>query len=559
MSTTMKLASKPVAALDQRLTIGKLVKENLRKVFPDHWSFLLGEIALYSFIVLLLSGTFLTLFFKPTMTEVIYQGSYIPLRGVPMSEAYASTLDISFDVRGGLLVRQIHHWAALLFVASMTVHMFRVFFTGAFRRPREINWSIGAILLLMGLAAGFTGYSLPDDLLSGTGLRIIEGIILSIPIVGAYLSFLIFGGPFPGDEIITRLYIAHVLLVPGLILALVGAHLLILWYQKHTQWPGPGRTEQNVVGYPLFPVYTAKAGGFFFVVSGVIVLLAAFIQINPVWFWGPYDPSQVSAGTQPDWYIGWLDGMLRIMPNWEIALFGIWTLSLNVLIPAVIMPGILTGVLVAYPAIERFATGDDREHHLLDRPRNNPTRTGLGVMAIVFYGLLWLSGGNDFVATIFQIPVNYITRFMQVALFVLPPIAFVITRRIAIGLQRRDMERVEHGRETGVIRMTTEGEFYEEHAPISEYEAYTLTAHPRPKIIEAGPELDENGIKNPHYKKTERQARLNRFYWQNTVDKPSADELHHEQEHAALETEDHLEHELLPGGAHNPSTATRHD
>ena len=557
MSTTVKLASKPVAALDQRLTIGKLAKDNLRKVFPDHWSFLLGEIALYSFIVLLLSGTFLTLFFKPSMIEVIYDGSYVPLRGVPMSEAYASTLDISFEVRGGLLMRQVHHWAALLFVASMTVHMFRVFFTGAFRRPREINWSIGGVLLLMGLAAGFTGYSLPDDLLSGTGLRIIEGIVLSIPIVGTYLSFLVFGGDYPGDDIISRLYIAHVLLVPGLILALVGAHLLILWYQKHTQWAGPGRTEKNVVGYPLFPVYTAKAGGFFFVVSGVIVLMGAFIQINPVWFWGPYDPSQVSAGTQPDWYIGWLDGMLRVMPGWEFVIFG-WTLSINVIIPALVMPGILTAVLIAYPAIERFATGDDREHHILDRPRNNPTRTGLGVMAIVFYGMLWLSGGNDFVATIFQIPVNYITTFMRIGLFVLPPLAFLITRRIAIGLQRRDRERVEHGRETGVIRMTVEGEFYEEHEPIDKYEAYALTAHPRPDEIEPGSKTDENGVKNPDYKRTKRQASLNRFYWDDTIQKPTPDELHDEQEHAALETEEHLEHETLPGGGHNPPEVTRH-
>jgi ubiquinol-cytochrome c reductase cytochrome b subunit len=557
MSATTKLASKPVAALDQRLTIGKLAKDNLRKVFPDHWSFLLGEIALYSFIVLLLSGTFLTLFFKPSMVEVVYQGSYVPLRGVPMSEAYASTLDISFEVRGGLLMRQVHHWSALLFVASMTVHMFRVFFTGAFRRPREINWSIGGVLLLMGLAAGFTGYSLPDDLLSGTGLRIIEGIVLSIPIVGTYLSFLVFGGDYPGDDIISRLYIAHVLLVPGLILALVGAHLLILWYQKHTQWPGPGRTEQNVVGYPLFPVYTAKAGGFFFVVSGVIVLMAAFIQINPVWFWGPYDPSQVSAGTQPDWYIGWLDGMLRVMPGWEVVIGG-FTLSLNVMIPALIMPGILTVVLIAYPAIERFATGDDREHHLLDRPRNNPTRTGLGVMAIVFYGMLWLSGGNDFVATIFQIPVNYITTFMRIGLFVLPPLAFLITRRIAIGLQRRDRERVEHGRETGVIRMTVEGEFYEEHEPIDKYEAYALTAQPRQEALDPGAEVDENGVKRPGYKKSKRQAALSRFYWNDTVQKPTADELHDEQEHAALETEEHLEHETLPGGGHNPPEVTRH-
>jgi ubiquinol-cytochrome c reductase cytochrome b subunit len=376
-------------------------------------------------------------------------------------------------------------------------------------------------------------------------------------VVGTYLSFLIFGGDYPGEDIISRLYIAHVLLVPGLILALVGAHLLILWYQKHTQWPGPGRTEQNVVGYPLFPVYTAKAGGFFFVVSGIIVLMAALIQINPVWFWGPYDPSQVSAGTQPDWYIGWLDGMLRVMPGWEWVIGG-YTLSLNVLIPAVVMPGVLTGLLIAYPAIERFATGDDREHHLLDRPRNNPTRTGLGVMAIVFYGMLWLSGGNDFVATIFQIPVNYITTFMRIGLFVLPPLAFIITRRIAIGLQRRDLERVEHGRETGVIRMTTDGEFYEEHEPVGPYEAYELTAQARPNMIEAEPEFDENGIKNPHHKKSKRQAALNRFYWNNTVQKPTAGELTAERDHAEHDTEEHLEHEILPGGGHNPPEATRH-
>jgi ubiquinol-cytochrome c reductase cytochrome b subunit len=221
-----------------------------------------------------------------------------------------------------------------------------------------------------------------------------------------------------------------------------------------------------------------------------------------------------------------------------------------------VMPGVLTTALLVYPAIERFATGDDKEHHLLDRPRNNPTRTGLGVMAIVFYGMLWLSGGNDFVATIFQIPVNYITTFMRIGLFVLPPLAFIITRRIAIGLQRRDMERVEHGRETGVIRMTVEGEFYEEHEPIDKYEAYELTAQPRPAIIEPGPETDENGVKNPHYKRSKRQAALNRFYWNNTVQKPTADELHDEQEHAEIETQEHLEHETLPGGGHNPHDST---
>ena len=266
------------------------------------------------------------------MVEVIYEGSYIPLRGSTMSEAYASALELSFEVRGGLLMRQVHHWAALLFLSAMAVHMLRVFFTGAFRRPREINWMIGVLLFLLGFVNGFTGYSVVDDLLSGTGLRIAQGIMLSIPVVGSYVSFLVFGGEYPGDDIVARLYTVHILLVPGIILALVTAHILLVYYQKHTQYPGAGRTDKNVVGYPFFPVYTAKAGGFFFVVFGVTTLLAGLVQINPIWLYGPYDPAIVSAGTQPDWYVGWLDGALRIFPGVETRVFGI-TLPWNIIVP----------------------------------------------------------------------------------------------------------------------------------------------------------------------------------------------------------------------------------
>ena len=357
MSAVVDGAGKVVDFVDQRITASNWLKRNIRKAFPDHWSFLLGEIALFSFILLLLSGTFLALWFKPSMQEVMYDGAYANLRGIHMSEAFASTLDLSFEVRGGLLMRQVHHWAALLFLAAMSVHMLRNFFTGAFRKPRELNWIIGVTLLVLGVAAGFTGYSLPDDLLSGTGLRIIEGGVLATPVVGTYLSFFLFGGEFPGDDAIARLYPLHILLIPGLILALVAAHLMILWYQKHTHWGGPGRSEKNVVGYPFFPVYVAKAGGFNFVVFGVIVLMAATIQINPVWLWGPYDPSLVSAGTQPDWYVGFLDGALRVMPNWETRLFG-FTLSWNVLIPSAIVPTLILGGLFLYPFLEQWVTGD---------------------------------------------------------------------------------------------------------------------------------------------------------------------------------------------------------
>src|SRR3954453_105600 len=218
--------------VDERVGLATLAKKQGRKVFPDHWSFMLGEIALWSFVVLLLTGTFLTLWFKPSMGETVYNGSYDQLRGVSMSEAYASTIDISFDVRGGLLLRQMHHWAAMLFVAAMLVHLMRVYFTGAFRKPRELNWVIGCLLLLLGTLEGFTGYSLPDDLLSGTGLRAADGFMKSIPIVGTYLSFFIYDGEFPGDAVIPRFYSAHILLLPGILVALVGAHMLLLVYQK---------------------------------------------------------------------------------------------------------------------------------------------------------------------------------------------------------------------------------------------------------------------------------------------------------------------------------------
>ncbi|HEY6739400.1 MAG TPA: ubiquinol-cytochrome c reductase cytochrome b subunit, partial [Actinopolymorphaceae bacterium] len=463
---TSKVVTGPLDFLDQRLGLAKASKKFLRKVFPDHWSFLLGEIALFSFVILLLSGTFLTLWFKPSMQEVIYEGTYAPLHGVQMSEAFASTLDISFDVRGGLLMRQIHHWAATLFVAAMTVHMLRTFFTGAFRKPRELNWLLGTILLQLGLIEGFTGYSLPDDLLSGTGLRFVEGLIRSIPVLGTYLSFWIFGGEFPGDALIPRLYPVHILLIPGLILALVTVHIALVVLQKHSQYPGAGKTNKNVVGPPFFPNYVSKQGGFFFIVFGVTALMGAMMQINPVWVYGPYNSTQVGAGTQPDWYMGWVEGGLRIMPNWETTIGG-FTISWNIFLPGVGLLGLLAVVLGAYPFIEQWITGDKREHHILDRPRNAPTRTAFGVAGMTFYGLLWIGGGNDIIATHFDIPINYITWFLRIAVFVGPVIAFMITKRICISLQRQDRDETLHGRETGIVMRLPSGEFIEVHEPLA--------------------------------------------------------------------------------------------
>jgi ubiquinol-cytochrome c reductase cytochrome b subunit len=520
---------------DDRLGLAGLAKKNLRKVFPDHWSFMLGEIALWSFVVLLLTGVFLTLWFRPSMTEVVYDGSYNQLRGIQMSEAYASSLHLSFDVRGGLLMRQMHHWAAMVFIAAMMIHLLRVWFTGAFRKPRELNWVIGSLLLLLGTLEGFTGYSLPDDLLSGTGIRAADGFMKSMPVVGTYMSFFLFGGEFPGDSIIPRLYTVHVLLIPGILLALVGAHMLLLVYHKHTQWPGPGRTEQNVVGYPMLPVYMAKAGGFFFVVFGVLGLMGALMTINPVWRYGPYNPSQVTAGSQPDWYMGWPDGALRIMPNWETHLWNNWTLSWNVFLPIIVLPGLVFTVVMLLPFLEQWITGDKREHHLLQRPRNAPTRTALMVALMTFYAVLWIAGGNDILAIKLKLSINQITYFNRVAVFVAPVIAFLITRRWCISLQRADNDKLLHGLESGVIMRDAQGGYTEKHVPLAVDRAYTLTARQRDEMFVPEAEADENGVASPTARKDKVRARLSRLWFGDNIQKPTKAELEAGHHHAELE------------------------
>jgi ubiquinol-cytochrome c reductase cytochrome b subunit len=548
-TTTARAAADLGNFADERVGASKGVKFLARKIFPDHWSFMLGEVALYSFIVLLLSGTFLTFFFIPSVGQTTYNGAYAPLAGTQVSEAFASTVRLSFDVRGGLLMRQVHHWAALVFVAAIIVHMFRVFFTGAFRKPRELNWVIGSMLALMAIIEGFLGYSLPDDLLSGNGLRIAYSIILSIPVVGSYVAFFLFGGQFPGEAFIPRIYTIHVLLLPAIFLALIGAHLVLLVVQKHTQYPGPGRTNKNVVGYPLFPVYVAKAGGFFFIVSGVISLMSALFQINPVWAFGSYDPSPVSADAQPDWYMGFMDGAVRLTPGFtEFTLLG-HTWSFNILIPALIMPGLLSAALFAYPWIEALATGDRREHHLLDRPRNVPTRTGLGVMAITFYLLLLASGGNDVMATQLQLSINDITNTLRVLVFVLPPLMYLLTKRICLGLQRKDREKVLHGRETGTIYRTETGEFFEVHAPLDEQSRWLLVQHEVHAPLALQPVQDANGVRRPGTRLDGWRRRLSRFYFEDRIAPVTPIELeaaHHDAGQQAVASDAATDSHLTP-------------
>jgi ubiquinol-cytochrome c reductase cytochrome b subunit len=462
--------------LDERTSISVVVKEFGRKVFPDHWSFMLGEVALYSFVVILLTGTFLTFFFDPSMAETHYTGSYVPLKGVEMSVAMQSTLDISFDIRGGLLVRQIHHWAALLFIAAMGLHMLRVFFTGTFRKPRELNWVIGFVLFILGMAEGFTGYSLPDDLLSGNGLRIIEGLVMGIPVVGTWISFLLFGGEFPGNAIVGRLYTLHILLLPAILVALLALHLVFVVVHKHTQFAGPGRTNDNVQGVPILPTFAAKAGGFFFIVFGVIVVMATFFAINPIWVYGPYDPSPVSAGTQPDWYIGFADGALRLIPPGLEIEFLNRTWSFNILIPMVALGAIIVLPMI-YPFIEHWITRDNREHHIADRPRNAPTRTAIGAAGVTFYAAMWAAASSDLIATHFDLAMEHVIHFLQAAAILGPIVAYLITKRVCLALQKKDREIALHGIESGRIVKLPGGEFIEVHEQLDDYDRWRLVSY----------------------------------------------------------------------------------
>lgn len=539
-SAGMKKVGGVAGWIDDRTGAAKGVGYLMKKVFPDHWSFMLGEIAMYSMIVCMLTGVFLTFWFDPSMAHTTYEGSYAPLQGVEMSRAYASTLDISFDVKGGLLIRQIHHWSALLFIVALSVHMLRVFFTGAFRKPREINWVIGGVLSLLALVEGFAGYSLPDDLLSGTGLRAAQGFMVAAPVIGSYLSYGLFGGTFPGDDIIPRLYSVHILLLPGLLIALFTMHIVLVALQKHTQYPGPGKTNDNVVGFPVMPVYAAKAGGFFFIVFGILAGIAGTTQINAIWNYGPYDPSPVQAGSQPDWYMGFTDGAVRLMPGnwpfkWEVDFFGLMSVPFAILLP-VAFCGLLLGAMFLYPWIERWITGDDREHHVLDRPRNAPARTGLGAAAVTSYSVMLIAASGDLIATHFHLAVNDVLYMLRAAFVFGPFIVFFLVRRICLSLQRKDREIVLHGRETGRVQQLPHGEFIEVHAPLDEYDRYTLTS-----FEDRQPTAPQPNAKGKITATEKTRSRLSRMFFEDRVAPVSPAELEaahhdHEQDLGALGT-----------------------
>ena len=444
---------------------------NLRaRVFPDHWSLLFGQIAFYSFVVIVLSGVVLTVYYEPSVGHVVYDGPYAPLHGVEMSRALDSTMAITFEVRGGLLIRQIHHWATLIMMAAITLHLLRLFFTAGFRRPRRLNWLVVVGLLIVMLAASLTGTSLPDDMASGTSLAVLDGVLQATPLVGSGLSALLFGGQFPGD-VLSWFYPLHIVVLPAVLVVLFVVGAVLALRHKPAQLAEPGRTEDNVVGRPA-TVAAVKSVGLFCFVAGVTILMAATATINPVWLYGPADPANTSAGVGPAWYLAFLDGSLRLAPGWEFVWWG-KTFSLAVLMPVTVCTLFLALVAV-YPFIEERLTGDRRHHHLLERPRNNPTRTGIGVAGITFYGILWAAAGADTMAVQFHLSVNSLLHVFQVLVVLGPPAALVITRRICTGLQERDAQIAVLGVETGQVVRRTDGGYVEQHRSVDVYRRWQL-------------------------------------------------------------------------------------
>lgn len=457
--------------MDERTSIAQGIQSLRRRVVPDHWSLFFGQIAVASFVVCSLSGVFLMFFYDPSTTPVTYDGFYAGLQGVEMSRALESTVNLSFEVRGGLLMRQLHHWSASVMIAAIMLHLLRIFFTGAFRKPRELTWLLWFGILLAGMGAGLTGHILPDDALSGTSLMVMDGLLKGIPIIGTWLSLLVFQGRFPTGAIDT-FYPLHVLILPAIILVFLVLIGLLNLRHEPAQFRGPGRTQHNVVGRP-FMVALVKSGGLFCIVFGVLTLMAATTQVNPVWTYGPADPSVASAGGGALWYLAFLDGAQRLVPpGWEFAFLDYtWT-------PAIVVPLAVGGLFfltaMIYPFVERWIVGDNTEHHLLTRPRNAPTRTGIGVVGIVFYGVMWIAGGSDTIALHFSLSNEALILTLQVAFFLGPVLGFVVTKRICLGLQRKDREIVLHGYETGRIVRSPEGEYTEVHRPVDAYTRWRL-------------------------------------------------------------------------------------
>ncbi len=365
--------------LDERLDLGRLNKKFMRKAFPVHHSFFLGEITLFAFIALVLTGLFLTFNYEPSARIIKYQGEDLPA-------AYASVLYID-SLPFGKVIRSVHHWSAHIMIAAAFLHLLRILVTGAYKKPREINWYIGLGLLGLAVVTAFTGYSLPYDAYAVTATQIGYGIGASIPYVGQWISQVMFGGEFPTLRSLPRLYSIHVVWLPLTLLALIGLHMLIMIKQKHTQ---PRYAEKiapgKILGVPMMPMQAAVMGLLFLLYLGVLFILGGVFIAHPIEAYGP--PGASTPAVKPDWYFLWIYGILQIIPNsWVIPLP--WGQELNPeFIGGVLIPGILGIAAVLLPLVDARKT----KMRYLELPSHHPLRTSVTVGILFFFFVGTLAG-----------------------------------------------------------------------------------------------------------------------------------------------------------------------
>lgn len=502
-------------------SVSELERAVRQRAVPNHWTNLLGVVSAACIVTIFITGFVLMFAYTPASETTTYDGPYLPLHGAEVSLAFDSTMRVSFEMPGGLLIRQAHHWAALLLPASLILQLLSTFFTGGFRRPRRGLWLLLFLIFVVSLIGGWSGYALPDDLLSGTGLRITEGVALGIPFIGTWAASALFGGPFPSD-VIEHLYPIHAFVVPGLLLALLLLRAIASWHHKPPQFPGAGRSDDNIIGRALFPDAATRGFGLFLVVIGLLAAISGTVTVNPVWLYGPASPGDASAGSQPDWYTGFLDGALRLIPpGWEF----VWldrTWALAVLVPLAATTVFLVSVAI-YPFVEEWVSGDYEDHHLLDRPRNAATRTAIGVAGVVFFGALWLAAGADLISTHFHVAFEHVIHALQAVAILGPAAGFFIAHRICLALQRKDRELLEHGVETGRIVRLPGGEYVEVHRPLSDEERARIGAPAQFSPVALSP--DERGVLSVSARV---RVRLSRFFFADHIEttaKPGNAEL----------------------------------
>ncbi|ELZ32547.1 menaquinol-cytochrome c reductase cytochrome b subunit precursor [Halogeometricum pallidum JCM 14848] len=437
----------------------------LGKAFPAEDSFLLGEVALFCFVVLALTGMFLGMFFEPSTSDVEYEGSVAAFQGQEVPEAFASVLHITYDIPFGMFIRRMHHWAAHLFVASIGLHMLRVFFTGAYRNPREANWVVGTGLAGLAMGAAYTGYALPFDEFAATATGIGYNLATSVPFAGDVLGKVVFGGEFPSSATIPRLYFLHVLVIPVAIAGLLAIHMAILVRQKHTEAPrdddvvGPSPPRSNrvtdgdavgdggaagtvdrdddsvVVGLPAFPNQAAVSVVVFFLTLATLAVLGGFLPVHNIAEYGPNNPAGTPELIMPDWFLMWVYGFLKLLPSWMSFTVPVAGVHVSTeFIGGIVLPTLVFGAVAVWPFVDYRADPVHFTANPLDRPR----QTAVGVAAIQFIMIASIAGMNNLLSRALGVETGVVNPVLTAALVAVPAVSGYLTYRLLDGGEGAD-------------------------------------------------------------------------------------------------------------------------